>query len=230
MIAFAGKRWLSVLDKCTDKQRHCSADKGLYSQCYGLPSGHVWLWELGCKEGRTPQNWCLWTVVLEKTPESPLDSKEIKPVNLKGDEYSLEGLLLKLKLQYVDHLMRKDKSLEKSLVLGKIKGRRRRGCERWDGWTTSLMAMNLNLGKLWEMVRDREPWHAVVHGVTKSQTQLGDWTTTSERLSLWVELGQQPSSLVWCRSFIRNNLVKLRKLSFWKVFKMLPGSIGRNVL
>ena len=69
-------------------------------------------------------------MVLEKTPESPLDSKEIKPVNLKGDEYSLEGLLLKLKLQYIDHLMRKYNSLEKSLMLGKIKGRRRRGCER----------------------------------------------------------------------------------------------------
>ena len=124
------RKAMTNLDKCTDKQRHCSADKGLYSQSYGLPSGHVWLWELGCKEGRTPQNWCLWTVVLEKTPESPLDSKEIKPVNLKGDEYSLEGLLLKLKLQYIDHLMRKYNSLEKSLMLGKIKGRRRRGCER----------------------------------------------------------------------------------------------------
>ena len=69
-------------------------------------------------------------MVLEKTPESPLDSKQIKPVNLKGDEYSLKGLLLKLKLQYFDHLMRKDYSLEKSLMLGKIEGRRRRGCQR----------------------------------------------------------------------------------------------------
>jgi len=67
-------------------QRHSSADKGQYSQGYGLPSGHVRLWELDYKEGRTPKNWCLWTVVLEKTPESPLDSKEIKPVNLKGDQ------------------------------------------------------------------------------------------------------------------------------------------------
>ena len=72
--------------QCVDKQRHYSADESLYSQGYGLPTGHLWLWELNCKEGRTPKNWCLWTVVLEKTPESPLDSKEIKPVSLKGDQ------------------------------------------------------------------------------------------------------------------------------------------------
>ena len=72
--------------QCVEKQRHYSADKGLYSQGNGLPSGHIWLWDLDCKEGRTPKNWCLQTVVLEKIPESPLDSKEIKPVNLKGDQ------------------------------------------------------------------------------------------------------------------------------------------------
>ena len=83
-----------------EKQRHNSADKGLYSQSYVLPNGHVWLWELDCNEGGVPKNWCLRTVVLEKTPESPLDSKEIKPVNLKGNQpwILLEGLMLKLKL------------------------------------------------------------------------------------------------------------------------------------
>ena len=68
------------------KSRHYSANKGPYSQDYGPPSGHVWLWELNCKEGRTPKNWCLWIVVLEKIPESPLDSMESKPVNLKGNQ------------------------------------------------------------------------------------------------------------------------------------------------
>ena len=72
--------------QCVEKQRHYSADKGLYSQSYGLSSGHVQLWELDRNKGRTPKNWCLWTVVLEKTPLSPLDSKEIKPVNLNGDQ------------------------------------------------------------------------------------------------------------------------------------------------
>ena len=71
--------------QCAEKQRYYSADKDPYSQGYGIPSGHV-LWELDCKEVRTPKKWCLWTVVLEKTPESPLDSKEIKLVNLKGDQ------------------------------------------------------------------------------------------------------------------------------------------------
>ena len=68
-----------------ERQRHYFADKGPYSQGYGLPSGHIRLWELDCKEGRMPKNWCVWTVVLKKIPESPLDSKEIKPVNLKGN-------------------------------------------------------------------------------------------------------------------------------------------------
>ena len=81
--------WQESNDKprqCVEKQKQYSADKGPYSQGYGLPSGHVQLWELDHKEGRMPKNWCLWTVVLEKTPESPLNSKEIKPVNLKEDQ------------------------------------------------------------------------------------------------------------------------------------------------
>ena len=89
-------------------------------------------------------------------------------------EYSLEGLILKLKLQYFGHLMPTADSLEKSLMLGKIEGRKRRGCQRmrWvDGITN---AMNMNLGKLWEMVRDRETWHAAVHRIANSQTRLGD--------------------------------------------------------
>ena len=120
------------------KQMHYSA-KGPYNQSYGFSSIHVWMWELDYKEDWVLQNWCCWTVVLEKMLESPLDCKEIKPVNSKENqpEYTLEGLMLKLKLQYFGYLLwRADL---KSVMLGKIEGRRRRGWEdEIVGWHHQL--------------------------------------------------------------------------------------------
>ena len=129
------------------KQRHYFADKGLSSQSCGISSSHVWMWELENKESWVPKNWCFWTVLLEKT--SLLECKEVKAVNPKGNQpWILEGLILKLKLQYFGDLIWRTDSFKKTVMLGKIKGRKKRGQQRirWldgiSGW------MDMSLSKL----------------------------------------------------------------------------------
>ena len=137
------------------------------------------MWDLDHKGGWTLKNWCFWTMVLEKTLESPIDCKRshqwiLKEISL---ELSLEGLMLKLKLQCFGHLIWRADSLEKTLMLGKIEDKRRRVKQRMRWLDSILDSMHMSLSKLWKVLKDREAWHTAVDAVEKSWIQLINWTT-----------------------------------------------------
>ena len=181
--------WKESYDQPTQhikKQRHYFANKSPSSQGYGFSIGHVWVWELDEKESWAVKNWCFWAVALEETLESPLDCSEIQPVILRevNPEFSLEGLMLKLKLQYFDHLMQRADSFEKNLMLKKLKVGGEGDDRAWDGWMASLIQWT------WIWVTSGSWWwtgRPVILQSMGSQRVGHDWVT----------------ELNWCLEFLK---------------------------
>ena len=174
--------WKKSYDRPTQhikKQRHYFSIKGPFSQSYGFSRSHIWIWELNYKESWAPENWCFWTVVLEKTLESPLDCQEIQPVNPTGNQTWI--FIGKTDSEAETTIIwpsdAKNWLIGKDPDSGKDWGQEEKEMTEddmvgWHHWS----AMDMSLSKLWLLVMDRESWQAAIHGVTKSWTQLSNRT------------------------------------------------------
>ena len=186
------------------KQRHCFNDKGPSRQSCSFSRSHVWMWELDHKESWAPKYWCFWTVVLERTLESPLDNKEIKPVILKeiSPEYSLEGLMLKLKLQYFGHLVEKNWLIGNDTVLGKDWRQEEKGSIEdemvgWHHWLDGYeFGQILGVGDGWGSLAGCSPWALKESEMTDQLNwTVTEWICTDYFSFKWV--GSLPNWRVW---------------------------------
>ena len=169
-------------------QRHHFADKGLYRQSCGFSSSHIHLWELDHKKGLAQKNWCFWTVVMEKTLESPLNYKEIKAVNSKGNQPWIFIGRTDAEAEAPMLWPLEPYSLENLLILGKTRGKRRKGQQRMRPLDSITDSMDMNLSKLQEIVEEKGSWCVAVHGAAKNWKQLMNdkyvwrWKVTVDRI------------------------------------------------